>query len=125
MILLDTQVVFWSMVDPERLGRRARALIATSRSRYVSSITHVEFAIQQMKGKIHVPAELPARLTAAGFEGLAFNDQHALGLHDLSALVGHDPFDRMLLAQARVDRLTFVTSDRHLLDFDGTVDATR
>jgi len=125
VILLDTQVVFWSMVHPERLGVRTRALIAASASRYVSSITHVEFAIKQMKGKIQVPSDLSARLSAAGFEGLPFNEQHALGLHDLPTLVGHDPFDRMLLAQAQVDRLTFVTSDQHLLDFAGTVDATR
>lgn len=123
MILLDTQVVFWSMVDPDRIGPRARSLITTSRSRFVSSITHVEFAIKQMKGKIHVPTELPARLSAAGFEALAFTDLHANGLRALPTLVGHDPFDRMLLAQAQVDQLTFVTSDRHLLGFDGTLDA--
>lgn len=125
MILLDTQVVYWSMVEPERLGRRARSLIASTPSRFVSSITHVEFAIKQMKGKLHVPADLPASLAAAGFEALAFSDAHAQGIRDLPTLAGHDPFDRMLLAQAHVGGLSLVTSDRHLLEFAGTVDATQ
>ncbi|MCW2753936.1 MAG: hypothetical protein JWQ32_1347 [Marmoricola sp.] len=127
MILLDTQVVFWSIVGSNRLGRQARALLASASGRYVSSITRVEFAIKQMKGKLRLPPDLSARLADAGLEDLAFSARHAEGLHRFPTLVTHDAFDRMLLAHARVDGLDLLTSDRTLLALEEPwiIDATR
>lgn len=125
MILLDTQVLYWSIVGSDRIGGHTRQLLSSATHRYVSAITHVELAIKQMKGKLHLPPDLLERLEAAGYEGLPFDERHANGLRNLKELSGHDPFDRMLLAQARVEGLVLVTSDRHLLSFEGTADAAR
>jgi PIN domain nuclease of toxin-antitoxin system len=125
LILLDTNVVYWSMTGSRRLGPQALRLITDSPRRYVSSITHVELAIQQMRGKLRVPHDVADQLIEIGLDGLPYTDAHAQGLHEFPSLIGHDPFDRMLLAQAHVEGLTLVTSDRQLLAFDRTVDATR
>lgn len=127
MILLDTNVVYWGVTGSERLGPGALGRLQRAPSRFVSSITHVEFAIKQMSGKLHVPEDLPALLTGAGLEPLAYTEIHAAALHRFPTLVGHDPFDRMLLAQAKAEGLDFLTSDRQLLALDEPwiLDATR
>lgn len=123
MILLDSHVVLWALTDDPRLGAEARRLIATTPTRYVSSITHVEITIKAMLGKLTVPDDLPDRLTALGLESLPFTSRHAQGLTVFADLIRHDPFDRMLLAQAHVDGLRLITGDRRLLGFDQVIDA--
>lgn len=127
MILLDTNAVYWSMTGSERLGPSARARLQTAPHRFVSSISHVELAIKHMKGKLHLPPDLPARLAEIGLDGLPYSDTHAAGLHQFPSLANHDPFDRMLVAQAAVERADFLTADRTLLalDLPWIIDATR
>lgn len=127
MILLDTNAVYWSMTGSGRMGPAARARLEEESRRCVSSISHVELAIKQMKGKLHLPPDLPARLTDIGLDGLPYNEAHAAGIHQFPGLVSHDPFDRMLLAQAAVERATFLTADRTLLalDLPWIIDASR
>jgi PIN domain nuclease of toxin-antitoxin system len=125
VILLDTQVVYWSVTGTGRLGPQTRELIGSAPQRFVSAITHVEFAIKATKGKLHVPPGLPDLLDGMGLTGLGFTEDHAQELGSFPTLAGHDPFNRMLLAQARHEGLVLVTTDRLLLTFDHTVDATR
>lgn len=123
MMLLDSHVVLWALTDDPRLGTEARRAIAASPIRYVSAITQAEFTIKAMLGKLTVPEDLDSRLTALGLEPLPFTIRHAAGMHAFEGLTRHDPFDRMLLAQARVDGLTFLTADQRLLGFDQVIDA--
>lgn len=123
MILLDSHVVLWALTDEARLGSETRHLIVTTPIRYVSSITHVEFANKAMLGKLTVPDDLSERLGSLGLEPLPFTARHARGLTAFAGLARHDPFDRMLLAQAHVDGLRFLTADQRLLGFDGVIDA--
>ncbi len=125
MILLDTHTLVWALEDHPRLGPRARDLIASSSARFVSSISHAEATIKAMRGKLRIDVDFPAAVAQAGFESLPLHDRHVAGLRAFESLVGHDPFNRLLIAQAHVDRLTLVTADRVLLEFDGTFDATR
>lgn len=83
--------------------------------------------MKQMKGKLRLPPDLPARLSEIGLDGLPFSDAHAAGLYQFPGLVSHDPFDRMLMAQAVVERADFLTADGTLLalDLPWIVDATR
>lgn len=124
MIILDTQALLWAAEDSPRLGPVARATIASSFPRYVSAISHAELSIKSMRGKLKIRPDLAEQLAGAGFEPLPLHERHIAGLWPLTDLVRHDPFDRLLLAQAHVDGLTLVTSDRVLLDFHGTLDAT-
>ena len=118
MILIDTQVAYWGMTGTGRLGPRSLAILTSATRRFVSSVSHVEFVIKQMKGKLQLPDELPARLVEIGLDGLSFTQEHARTMAQFPSLAGHDPFDRMLVAQARSEGLDFLTADRVLLDLD-------
>jgi PIN domain nuclease of toxin-antitoxin system len=54
-------------------------------------------------------------IMASGVKELSFGISHADAIRDFPALSRHDPFDRMLLAQAKVEKITFLTSDNNLL----------
>lgn len=125
-VLLDSHVVLWTVAAPDRLGPDAVGLLRSTSARYVSSITHVEFQIKAGLGKISLPPRFAELVTDQGMTPLPFTERHAVALADLPGhLVRHDPFDRMLLAQAAAEGLVFVTADSRLLDsgVDRVVDA--
>ncbi len=126
-MLLDSHVVLWSINDDAKLGARCRALIVGAPHRYVSAVTHVELTVKALRGKLGVPEDLPTLLASMGFTPLALEDRHVAGMRSFENLTGHDPFDRMLLAQALVDGIDFLTADRTLLalDLPWIIDATR
>ena len=127
MILLDTQAVYWGLSTPGRLGPAARGRINSSVNRYVSSISHVEFRIKAMNGKLHLPEHLDLAMARTGLLPLPFTAAHAVAMERFTQLRSHDPFDRMLVAQAAHERLDFLTADRALLALGEPwiVDATK
>jgi PIN domain nuclease of toxin-antitoxin system len=114
VILLDTQVAFWSVVDPDRIGHTARTRMSSAAC-YVSAISLVEFRIKEMNGKLRLPPALASEFEGQGFGALAYRSEHADALLRFPSLAARDPFDRMLLGQAAADGLDFLTSDRTLL----------
>lgn len=126
-MLLDTHVLLWLLDDSPRLGRRAAEAIATAPTALVSSVSHVELRIKQMIGKVRLPDDFVAAVREQGLQGLSFTEAHADALPRFETLARHDPFDRMLLAQAVVEGVPFATADRRLLDLalPWVVDATR
>ena len=127
MILLDTHVFLWLQGKPTRLGRRCRDLIEHAPAVYVSAVSQVEVQIKTLIGRLVIPAGVFDDLSGQGFVELPFTHTHSAGLATLpDSLSRHDPFDRMLLAQAATEGLTFVTADRHLLNLGiGLHDASR
>lgn len=125
MILLDTHAAVWAVTDSPRLGAQARTAIRDARQRYVSSLTHVEIAIKRAKGKFPIAPGFANALNDHGLVDLPFAARHAAGVEALVGQITGDPFDWMILAQARVEALTLITADRRLLTFDNTVDASR
>jgi PIN domain nuclease of toxin-antitoxin system len=114
-LLLDTQTLLWWRDGSRRLGRRARrAIERDAASVAVSAASIWEIAIKSSIGrlKLHDPLDgwLAGSLEARGFTMLSVTVAHAVAA---AALPHHhsDPFDRMLIAQARLDRFTIVTSD--------------
>ena len=71
-----------------------------------------------MLGRLSVPADLSKRLTAQGLALLSITAEHAEALRDFPELSRHDPFDRLLVAQASRTGLRLVTADQVLLDLD-------
>ncbi len=117
MLLLDTQVAIWWLVGSRRLGGPARKLLAESAC-VLSAASVWEVAIKHRLGKLRVgPALFRDRMIAAGAEMLAVSDGHAI---ETAALPRHhdDPFDRMLIAQARVERLRAVSADKAWRDYE-------
>ena len=126
MILLDSNALLWLVTGGSRLGPVAReTLTASAAPVYFSPVSVVELAIKQMLGKLHLPGPLSDAAVAAGLREMPLNGSQAEGLVSFPALIRHDPFDRMLLAQALVEGLQLLTSDRALIAAapDLTIDA--
>jgi PIN domain nuclease of toxin-antitoxin system len=126
MLLLDTHVALWVAGAPERLGARARSLIERSVPVYLSAVSHAELEVKGMLEKVRVPDGFGDWIEEQGINHLPFTAAHARALRRFGELARHDPFDRMLLAQAVAEGLTFLTADSRLLDLgrDWIVDAT-
>jgi PIN domain nuclease of toxin-antitoxin system len=82
---------------------------------FVSAATIWELTIKAMLGKLSVPADLSRRLSSQGLQLLSVTAEHAEGIRDFPELVRHDPFDRLLVAQASRTGLRLLTADRVLL----------
>lgn len=117
-ILLDTNALLWVLAGHEALGPTARKRLVTSGPVHFSAVSVLEITIKEMLGRLEVPGEVSGDAQRAGLVELPFRAHHASGLTEFPALARHDPFDRMLLAQAHRDRLLLLTSDRLLLDLD-------
>ncbi len=116
-LLLDTQVAVWWLIGSRRLGGPARKLLAESAC-VLSAASVWEVAIKHRLGKLPVgPALFRDRMIACGAELLSVSDTHAI---ETAALPRHhdDPFDRMLIAQARVERLRAVSADKAWRDYE-------
>jgi PIN domain nuclease of toxin-antitoxin system len=110
-LLLDTQVLLWCLGDPERLSKKARRRIESANEVvFVSVVSAWEIEIKRALGKLRVPEDLSQQLTEKRFTELALRMQHVGQLGLLPAL-HRDPFDRMLVAQAKEEDLTLVTAD--------------
>ncbi|MCB1273446.1 MAG: type II toxin-antitoxin system VapC family toxin [Leucobacter sp.] len=116
-LLLDTHVLLWWLADDERLSARHRELIARGDNRVVvSSVSIAEIAIKSSLGKLEAPDGIVDAVTLSGFELLAFDAPHAEALRHLP-WHHRDPFDRMLVAQAKVEHLTLLTVDLRLREY--------
>ena len=126
MLLLDSQVALWILDDSPRLGPRAREIITSATTVHVSAATIWELTIKAMLGKLSVPDKLADRLAEQGLALLNITAEHAEGIRDFPELTRHDPFDRLLVAQASHDGLRLLTSDRVLIALarDFILDAT-
>lgn len=111
-LLLDTHVLLWASAQPERLGPRATAvLLDDSNEIRVSAVSAAEIAIKRSLGKIEVTIPLHELLVPLGATELPLTTAHAAHTESLE-LIHRDPFDRLLMAQAVSEGLTFVTADR-------------
>ena len=117
---LDTHALLWSLSSPRRLSKVARdAIEDPSNIVFVSAAVAWEIEIKSAIGKLRAPSDLATQLSAANFQELGITIAHALALRQLPNL-HRDPFDRIMLAQARAAGLTFVTADPAILQYPGT-----
>lgn len=118
-LLLDTHVWLWWKAGDRRLGSQARAAIATAGDVWFSAASAWEIAIKTAAGKLTPPvaSNLVREIARDGFQPLSITLAHAEELRSLPSL-HRDPFDRMLVAQARVEGLTLVTADVRMVAYD-------
>jgi PIN domain nuclease of toxin-antitoxin system len=125
-LLLDTQILLWTLTSPKRLSAQAESAISTDENRvFVSLATPWEMAIKTALGNLAPPDDLEKQLEEKRFELLPIALRHTRAVASLPHLHG-DPFDRMLIAQAQVDGMTLVTSDRKIRSYPvATLPVTR
>lgn len=109
-LLLDTHVWLWWQADDRRLAKAARSAITQAAEVYISVASAWEMAIKSALGKLETPEDVAEAIDAGGFRELPVHLRHVAALRTLPAH-HRDPFDRLLLAQALVDDLTFLTAD--------------
>ncbi len=116
--LLDTHVVLWWLSDPTLLSDDARRVIEEGPNAiHVSSAAAWEMAIKKRLGRLDFPGNLEEVLRASRIRVLPIELRHALAVGDLP--VHHqDPFDRMQVAQARLEDLVLITRDEAIGQYD-------
>jgi PIN domain nuclease of toxin-antitoxin system len=116
-LLLDTHALLWWLDDSPTLSTEARAAIGDGNNVvYVSAASAWEISIKKALGKLDAPDNLEEALSANAFQALAISVAHALAVGALPSHHG-DPFDRMLVAQARLEGLTLVTRDENTIKY--------
>jgi PIN domain nuclease of toxin-antitoxin system len=119
-LLVDTHAAIWWLAGDGRLSETARAAIADAGVDAGVSVASVwEASIKRSAGRLKGP-DLAAALSAAGLPFLHIDERHAKVAGELP-LVHRDPFDRMLVAQASVERLSIVTADEQIRKYDVAV----
>lgn len=121
-LLLDTQCWLWMQVAPERFGEPTRALLEDAGCELLLSAASAwEIAIKYGLGKLPLPSPpteyVLSRMASSGTSGLAVEHAHAL---HVATLPEHhrDPFDRILIAQAQVEKLPVLSADAHFSLYD-------
>ena len=113
-LLLDSHVVIWLLDDNPRLGPSARAAIDSAPAAMCSAATLWELKIKQGAGKLRLPEGFTDAVLASGMREVAVSSTHVEAI-DPAALPHRDPFDHMLVAQARVEGLQLLTADAAIL----------
>jgi PIN domain nuclease of toxin-antitoxin system len=123
-VLLDTNVLLWGAIEPEKLSRAASALIENPDNEMVFSALSIwEIAIKTGLGRADLRIDagmLRRNLSDNGYAELAVTGAHAAALAGLPP-IHKDPFDRMLVAQAIVEGFTLLTSDRTVAKYPGSI----
>lgn len=118
-LLLDTHVFLWWDSASTRLGERPRSLIANSANKvFVSAASIWEIAIKTRRGKLRFEGSAVEAVAKNGFIELSISGAEAecAGALDWAHA---DPFDRLILAQAKIHGLTVITADIAMRDFNG------
>lgn len=114
--LLDTHVFIWWCTDDRRLGARSRKVIRNAADVFVSAASAWEIAIKVTLGKLEFPISVDEARQTAGFSDLPVLVTHADAVRKLERHHA-DPFDRLLITQARLEGLALMTADRALAPY--------
>ncbi|HSZ69351.1 MAG TPA: type II toxin-antitoxin system VapC family toxin [Solirubrobacteraceae bacterium] len=119
-ILLDTHAFLWLHTDRKRLGGHLALVEDRRTERLLSAVSSWEIAIKYQLGRLPLPEPpqryVPSRMRAIGAVGLPVEHGHALAVTELEPL-HKDPFDRLLVAQARALDVPILTSDARIAEY--------
>jgi PIN domain nuclease of toxin-antitoxin system len=124
--LLDTHIIMWTVFSPERISEKTKAILTNPENKFYYSVASMwEVAIKHRKHPKaiqHSGVEFMHYCEAMGFKKLPIDDRHVCALETLQekeGFKGHDdPFDRLLLAQAKGDAMTLLTHDSKFSLYD-------
>jgi len=121
-ILLDTHAFLWWITDDAKLSKFAREIMGDGENTlFLSAASAWEIAIKARLGRLKIPAQ-PDRFIAEqmqqnAMQALPIQISHTLHVYHLPKH-HQNPFDRMLVAQARLEDLTLLSSDQHMRKYD-------
>jgi len=115
--LLDTHTFLWWIAGETLSGEATEAIAEETSEVLVSVASAWEIAIKRASGRLHAPVDLDAHLRRNAFSALSIAMDHARAAGALPPL-HRDPFDRMLVAQARLEGLVLVTRDPQIGRYD-------
>ena len=114
-LLLDTHLLLWAASEPKKLSAKTRTLLLAPANQLIfSSASLWEISIKNglERSDFNVdPRRLWRMLLVNGYRELPVTSEHAVAVNDLPPL-HKDPFDRILVAQARAEGLTLLTADK-------------
>ena len=124
-LLLDTHIAIWALNDDDLLSVKARELILDpDNTIYYSTVSVWEVLLKHSRRPENIPfdeTDFSEGCKEAGFIPLNLADKHILAVHTLSRRTDskdhNDPFDRLLIAQAKVENLSFLTHDKLIPDY--------
>jgi PIN domain nuclease of toxin-antitoxin system len=118
MYLLDTHTFIWSILEPGKLNKKVSHTLQERDNRAaVSAVSFWEISMKFALGKFSISgidiADLPAAAKQTGFDVISLNENEAASIHKLPYMNNHrDPFDRMLIWQAIINKYTLISKDR-------------
>lgn len=121
-LLLDTHCWLWMQTAPDRFSADVRTLIEAAETELLLSAASAwEVAIKYALGKLDLPEPpetyVPQRMAYHNIQALSIKHEHALAVTDLPQH-HRDPFDRLLIAQARVEGMPLLTADPAVERYD-------
>jgi len=120
--LLDTNVLIWAVAIPDKLNKQAGGILSSAESElYISAATSWEIAIKFALGSLKLlrpPSEfIPHAMRDLGLHSLEITHLHSIAVGELPRH-HRDPFDRMLIAQARSETMVLLTGDSVFRKYD-------
>lgn len=120
-LLLDTHTLIWALENNPTLSTASReAIIDGENLVFVSAVSVWEISVKQALGKLCVPDNLIEEIQIHRFTPLEIDYQHAQLAGKLPS-IHKDPFDRMLIAQSMIEKLTIVTRDQFIEQYEVSV----
>lgn len=116
-VLLDTHLLLWWLSNAPSLPSQASVLISdTNNTVFVSAVSFWEIWLKESLGKLRLPEDFEQKIVGESFENLPIVAAHA---REVALLPWHhrDPFDRMLVAQARKEKLILLTADEAVASY--------
>lgn len=118
-LILDTNVLIWWLGDAGKISQAAKTVISSPDNLiFISAASACEIAIKKSLGKLSVPDDLTAQIERNNFTPLPIKIEHGLYLEQLP-FHHKDPFDRLIIAQAILEKMTIVTSDNKFRLYQG------
>jgi len=119
--LLDTHIIMWCALSPQKLSQTARDVILDSNTdKYVSIVSAWEFAVKHSLKKLDLEGGVDGFfqiIDENGFITLGVESAYVRRLAYLP-LIHHDPFDRILIATAIAEKMQLVTADENIHKYD-------
>lgn len=116
--LIDTHIFIWWMEESKRLSEEILNLLNNPQNEiFLSAASIWEIIIKKVKKKLKTPKDIERGIKASGFTPISIEMLHVLGIERLP-LHHNDPFDRIIISQAKTENLTLITADKKIWKYD-------